>query len=85
MGYQRDGEADVSVHRVYSVSSVRCEVQEKIWLELWGYPPQKGQREKRNGGSYTRMNGNGKGKSCRGKGGLLILLIFAKKQSVRHG
>ena len=33
----------------------------------------------RNGGSCIRINGAGAGKSCRGEGGILPLLIFAEK------
>ena len=37
------------------------------------------------GGSYKRMNGAGKGKSCRGEGSLLLLLLLAEKKSEGHG
>ena len=38
----------------------------------------------RNGGSCKRMNGAGKGKSCRGAAGLLLLFIFVEKKSDRR-
>lgn len=34
----------------------------------------------RNGGSYRRMNKEGKGKSCRDEGGLLLLPPFVEKK-----
>ena len=59
---------------------------------MWGSPPLDGQRglgisptsHDRNGGSYRRMNRVGK-RSCRDEEGLLLLLLFAEKQSERHG
>ena len=37
----------------------------------------------RKGGTYKRMHGGGKGKSCRREGGLLLLLIFAEESDGR--
>ena len=37
------------------------------------------------GGSCKGMNGAGEEKSCGGKGGLLLLLIFADKKSDERG
>ena len=37
-----------------------------------------------NGRSYKRINGAGKGKTCRGVGSMLFLLLFAEK-SEGHG
>ena len=39
----------------------------------------------RNGGSYKSMNEVGRGKSCRGEGYLLLLFLFAQKQSKADG
>ena len=39
----------------------------------------------KNGESCKRMNGIGKGKSCKGEGYLLLLLLFVEKQSEGHG
>ena len=37
------------------------------------------------GGSYERVNRTGNGKSCRGKGGFLLLLLFTETKSEGHG
>ena len=37
------------------------------------------------GRSYKRTNGAGKGKSCRGEGDFLLLLLFAEKKSEGYG
>ena len=39
----------------------------------------------RNGWSFKRMNWAGKGRSCRGEGGSLLLLLFADKKYEGHG
>ena len=54
---------------------------------------EKGRRDKglvlpshdRNGGGFRRMNGAGRGKSCRSEGGLLLLLLTAEKKTEGHG
>ena len=64
-------------------------------MEVRSTSPHEGQRRldvrlvlsffNRNGGSYRRMNGTGKGKSCRSDGCLLLLLLFVVRKSEGYG
>ena len=94
MGYQikRDRKRNSDVrcgcsHNYITVKDVVYEEQEKTWMVAWGSFPRKGQWElglvlsslDRIGGSYKRKNRAGKGKSCRGERGFILLLNFTIK------
>ena len=51
-------------------------------LEVWGLVLLSHDRI---GGSYKKMRGAGKRKSCRDEGGLLLLLLYVEKKSTGHG
>ena len=56
----------------FLVRDVGCEGQEKRWKDVWGSPHKKGKGDLmlvlafdgRTGGSYRRINGVGRRKSC---------------------
>ena len=59
--------------RSFTVRDGECEEHEKRWTEVWGSHIMKGKEDwelvlfshDRKGGSYKRLNGAEKGKSCR--------------------